>query len=84
MSALSIGSLSLALAGGLLTILSPCVLPIVPLIIGRSFKTHRLGPLALVAGLICGFAAIGSVSGIASSWFVGFGDLLHGIAIAAL
>ena len=84
MSALSIGSLSLALAGGLLTILSPCVLPIVPLIIGRSFKTHRIGPLALVAGLICGFAAIGSLLGIASAWFVDFANILRGIAIACL
>ena len=50
MSAISISSLGLALGGGLLTILSPCVLPIVPLIIARSFQTHRLGPVVLVAG----------------------------------
>jgi cytochrome c-type biogenesis protein len=84
MNAGSIGSLSLALLGGLLTILSPCVLPIVPLILGRSFKTHRFGPVALVAGLICGFASIGSLLGIASSWFVDFANLLRGVAIAAL
>ena len=84
MSAISISSLGLALGGGLLTILSPCVLPIVPLIIARSFKTHRLGPVALVAGLICGFASIGSLLGIASSWFAGFANILRGIAIAFL
>jgi cytochrome c-type biogenesis protein len=84
MNSVSIGSLSLALLGGLLTILSPCVLPILPLIISRSFKTHRLGPAMLVAGLICGFATIGSLLGIASFWFVGFANLLRGIAIAAL
>jgi cytochrome c-type biogenesis protein len=84
MSSISIGSLSLALLGGLLTILSPCILPIVPLILGRSFKTHRFGPIALVAGLICGFASIGSLLGIASSWFVGFANTLRSIAIAAL
>jgi cytochrome c-type biogenesis protein len=84
MSAISIGSLSLALGGGLLTILSPCILPILPLILGRSFKTHRLGPIMLVAGLICGFATIGSLLGIASSWFVDFVNALRGAAIAAL
>ena len=84
MSAVSISSLSLALGGGLLTILSPCVLPIVPLILGRSFKTHRFGPVMLVAGLVCGFAAIGSLLGIASSWFAEFANLLRGMAIAAL
>jgi cytochrome c-type biogenesis protein len=84
MNGVSIGSLSLALGGGLLTILSPCVLPIVPLILGRSFKTHRFGPVMLVAGLICGFAAIGSLLGIASSWFAEFANILRGVAIAAL
>ena len=84
MNSLSIGAVSLALLGGLLTIFSPCVLPILPAIVGRSFKTHRLGPIVLVAGLICGFASIGSLLGIASAWFVEFANLLRGVAISAL
>ncbi len=84
MNGVSFGSLSLAILGGLLTIIFPCVLPILPLVLGRSFKTHRFGPIALVAGLICGFAAIGSLLGIASSWFAGFANILRGVAIAAL
>lgn len=84
MNAISISSLSLALLGGLLTILSPCILPIVPLILGRSFKTHRFGPIVLVAGLICGFASIGSLLGIASSWFAGFANILRSVAICTL
>jgi cytochrome c-type biogenesis protein len=84
MNSLLIGSLGFALCGGLLTILSPCVLPILPLVLGRSIQTHRLGPVMLVAGLICGFAAIGSLLGITSYWFVGFANLLRGVAIALL
>ena len=84
MNSLSSGSLSLALLGGLLTIISPCVLPILPLILGRSFKTHRLGPVMLILGLVSGFATIGSLLGVASSWFVGFANLLRGMAIAIL
>lgn len=73
-----------ALGGGLLTILSPCVLPVIPLVLGRSFKSHRLGPVMLVLGLVCGFAVIGSLIGVASSWFVGFANLLRNVAVGLL
>jgi cytochrome c-type biogenesis protein len=73
-----------ALGGGLLTILSPCVLPVIPLILGRSFRSHRLGPVMLVLGLVSGFALIGSLIGVASSWFVGFANLLRHVAVGLL
>jgi cytochrome c-type biogenesis protein len=73
-----------ALGGGLLTILSPCVLPVIPLVLGRSFKSHRLGPVMLVLGLVSGFALIGSLLGVASSWFVGFANLLRNVAVGLL
>lgn len=53
------GSLLLAFAAGLLTILSPCVLPILPLALGAAASEHRYGPLALAAGLTISFVAIG-------------------------
>jgi cytochrome c-type biogenesis protein len=73
-----------ALGGGLLTILSPCVLPVIPLVLGRSFKSHRLGPVMLVLGLVSGFAVIGSLLGVASSWFVGFANILRNVAVGLL
>ncbi len=73
-----------ALGGGLLTILSPCVLPVIPLVLGRSFKSHRFGPVMLVLGLVSGFAVIGSLLGVASSWFVGFANLLRNVAVGLL
>jgi cytochrome c-type biogenesis protein len=73
-----------ALGGGLLTILSPCVLPVISLVLGRSFKSHRLGPVMLVLGLVSGFAIIGSLLGVASSWFVGFANLLRNVAVGLL
>jgi cytochrome c-type biogenesis protein len=74
----------LALGGGLLTILSPCVLPVIPLVLGRSFKSHRFGPVMLVLGLVSGFAVIGSLLGVASSWFVGFSNILRNAAVGLL
>ena len=42
----------LAYAAGALTILSPCVLPLVPIVLGSAAQRHRLGPLALALGLV--------------------------------
>jgi cytochrome c biogenesis protein CcdA len=54
-----IGTLGLALLAGVLTVLSPCVLPILPIVLGTAASTHRLGPVALAAGLALSFTAIG-------------------------
>lgn len=83
---MTVSSLSagLAVVGGILTVLSPCVLPILPLIVGRSLQSHRYGPLALVIGLISGFAAIGSLLGVTASWFTGLVSTLRTLAIALL
>ena len=74
----------LAVLGGLLTVLSPCVLPILPLIIGRSLQSHRYGPLVLVVGLISGFAATGSLLGVTASWFTRLMSALRAVAIVLL
>ncbi len=82
--AVAIPAVSLALLGGLVTVLSPCILPVLPVIVGRSLQSHRLGPLALVAGLICGFASLGSLLGITASWFTGLVSALRMLAIVLL
>ena len=51
----------LGYAAGVLTILSPCVLPLVPLVLGSAAQKHRLGPLALALGLVGGFTVTGFV-----------------------
>ncbi|SRR5579883_442947 len=77
-------SIGLALLGGFLTVLSPCILPILPLLIGRSLQSHRYGPVALVVGLIAGFAVTGSVLGVTSQWLTGFSSMVRAIAITLL
>jgi len=54
-----IGTLGLALLAGVLSILSPCVLPLLPIVLGTAQSEHRLGPVALAAGLALSFTAIG-------------------------
>ena len=54
-----IGTLGLALVAGVLSILSPCVLPLLPIVLGTAQSEHRLGPVALAAGLAVSFTVIG-------------------------
>jgi len=49
----------LAFLAGLLSILSPCVLPLLPIVMGAATGGHRLGPFALATGLTLSFVTIG-------------------------
>lgn len=51
--------IGLALLAGLLSVLSPCVLPLIPIVIGAATGEHRYGPAALAAGLAVSFVTIG-------------------------
>jgi cytochrome c biogenesis protein CcdA len=53
------GTIGLALLAGVLSTLSPCVLPLVPIVLGTAASEHRLGPVALAAGLALSFTAVG-------------------------
>jgi cytochrome c biogenesis protein CcdA len=54
-----VATLGLALLAGVLSVLSPCVLPLLPIVLGTAASAHRLGPVALAAGLAISFTAIG-------------------------
>jgi len=49
----------LALLAGVLSTLSPCVLPLLPVVLGTAVSQHRLGPAALATGLAISFVVIG-------------------------
>jgi cytochrome c biogenesis protein CcdA len=61
-------TLALDFAAGLLSILSPCVLPLVPIVLGTAIAAHPLGAVALVAGLSLSFTVLGLLLAL-----VGFG-----------
>ena len=58
---LSPASYNLAFLAGLLSTLSPCVLPIVPVLLGSAMNAHRRGPIVLAAGLAISYATIGTI-----------------------
>ncbi len=49
----------LAFLAGVLTILSPCVLPLVPIVLGGAQSEGRWGPVALGLGLAASFTVVG-------------------------
>jgi cytochrome c-type biogenesis protein len=51
--------LGLAFLAGILTILSPCVLPILPIVLGTAAVESRHGPVSLAAGMVLSFVVIG-------------------------
>ena len=52
-------NLVFAFAAGSLSILSPCVLPLVPVVLGTAASKGRYGPILLAAGLVLSFVVIG-------------------------
>lgn len=61
-------ALALAFMAGLLSILSPCVLPLVPIVLGAAVAAHAFGALALAAGVAVSFTLLGLLLAL-----VGFG-----------
>src|SRR6516225_2007193 len=56
---MAIGAVVLAFVAGVLTILSPCVLPILPIVLGAAASERKYGPAALAAGLALSFVVVG-------------------------
>lgn len=56
---LSTTTIALSFAAGVLSTLSPCVLPLLPIVLGTAAAEHRFAPMALAGGLALSFTAIG-------------------------
>lgn len=62
---LSLPQAGLSLAAGSLTTLSPCVFPLLPLVLGGALQAHRWAPLAMGAGMAASFTLLGLLVGAA-------------------
>ena len=81
-----IGSYGFGFLAGLLSTLSPCVLPIIPILLASAANAHRRAPLALAGGLALSYAVIGttlawagSALGLDPSIFRGIGAGILGL-----
>ena len=74
-------TLPLALAAGMLTIFSPCVLPLAPIVLASARAKDPRGPIALALGLALAFGLVG---GLLASFGVEFGDSFIVRAVSAV
>src|SRR6202034_1568440 len=56
--------------GGVLTILSPCILPVLPFVFARSDQPFRRSGHPLLAGMVVTFALVASLATIGGGWAV--------------
>ena len=60
----------LAYAGGVLTILSPCILPVLPFVFARSDQPFVRSGLPLLLGMAITFAGVATLAAVSGSWAV--------------
>ncbi|MBI5006788.1 MAG: cytochrome c biogenesis protein DipZ [Nitrosomonadales bacterium] len=60
----------LAYLGGVLTILSPCVLPVLPFIFARSERSFRHSGLPILVGMAVTFTVLASLATLGGAWLV--------------
>lgn len=59
----------LAYGAGLLTLINPCVLPILPIVLATSLQSGRHGPIAVAAGMSVSFVVLGlSLTGLSRAF----------------
>jgi cytochrome c biogenesis protein CcdA/thiol-disulfide isomerase/thioredoxin len=62
--------LLLSYLGGVLTIVSPCILPVLPFVFARSSEPFRRSGLPLLAGMALTFAAVATLAAVGGGWVV--------------
>jgi cytochrome c biogenesis protein CcdA/thiol-disulfide isomerase/thioredoxin len=74
----------LAYLGGILTILSPCILPVLPFVFARADRPFLSNGLPLLAGMALTFAAVATLAAIGGEWAVTANSIGRWIALALL
>ncbi|MGH9471928.1 MAG: cytochrome c biogenesis CcdA family protein, partial [Terriglobales bacterium] len=60
----------LAFAGGVLTILSPCILPVIPFVFARAGRPFRSSTLPMLAGMALTFALVAALATAGGHWVI--------------
>ena len=62
-----LSSIALTFGAGLASVASPCVLPVVPIILSGTSEDHRSRPALIVAGIAASFVAMGVITSLFGS-----------------
>jgi cytochrome c biogenesis protein CcdA/thiol-disulfide isomerase/thioredoxin len=73
-----------AYLGGVLTILSPCILPVLPFVFARANRSFLRSSLPLLAGMAVSFAAVATLAAVGGGWAVQANQAGRWAAIALL
>src|SRR6478609_311446 len=60
----------LAYLGGILTILSPCILPVLPFVFARADRSFMRSTLPMLAGMAATFAIVATLAAVGGGWAV--------------
>ena len=74
----------LAFLGGVLTILSPCILPVLPFVFARTGEPFRRSGLPLLVGMAVTFAAVASLAAVGGGWVVQANQWGRWVALALM
>ena len=74
----------LAYLGGVLTILSPCILPVLPFVFARSDQPFVRSGLPLLAGMALTFAIVATLAAVGGGWAVQANAIGRWIALILL
>jgi cytochrome c biogenesis protein CcdA/thiol-disulfide isomerase/thioredoxin len=70
--------------GGVLTILSPCILPVLPFVFARSERSFSTNGLPMLAGMALTFAGVASLAAVGGAWAVRVNQYGRVLALALL
>ncbi|WP_448956732.1 cytochrome c biogenesis protein DipZ [Labrys neptuniae] len=76
--------LAIAYLGGVLTILSPCILPILPFVFARAGQPFLRSTLPLLAGMAGTFAVVATLAAVGGRWAIEANIFGRGVALAFL
>ena len=76
--------LILAYLGGMLTIVSPCILPVLPFVFARADRGFARGALPLLIGMALTFAAVATLAAVGGGWAVRANEIGRWAALALL
>jgi len=62
--------LFIAYFGGILTILSPCILPVLPFVFARADRPFRRNGLPMLIGMALTFAAVATLAAVGGGWAI--------------
>lgn len=68
------------LIAGIISVLSPCTLPLLPAILAFSTKEEKYGPFAVIAGLVISFTSMGAITSAFGALLIRYIPYLHLIA----